>query len=92
VPTPTVAVIDTATNNLKAVVPVEGWPRDIVINLAGTKVYVATPGISTTTVSVIDTATNTVSATVDVGGGYPMQVAVNPAGTKVYVTDRDGTN
>ncbi|AKB37985.1 hypothetical protein MSSAC_3395 [Methanosarcina siciliae C2J] len=89
-PTHNVAVIDTATNNVTARVPVEGWPRDIAVNPAGTKVYVATPGFGPT-ISVIDIATNKVSATVNVGG-YPMQVAVNPAGTKVYVTDRDSTN
>ena len=88
--TGTVFVIDTETDNLTAVVPVEGWPRDVAVNSTGTNVYVATPGFDPT-ISVIDTATNTVSATVDVEG-YPMQVAVNPAGTKVYVTDRDGTN
>lgn len=65
--TGTVFVIDTETDNLTAVVPVEGWPRDVAVNSAGTKVYVATPGFDPT-ISVIDTATNTVSATVDVEG------------------------
>ena len=90
-PTHNVAVIDTATNNVTVRVPVEGWPRDIAVNPAGTKVYVATPAGLDPTISVIDIATNTVSDTVNIGG-YPMQVAVNPAGTKVYVTDRDSTN
>lgn len=83
-----VFVIDTATNNLKAVVPIEGWAGEAAVNPAGTKVYV--PDISglSTTVSVIDTATNTVDAVVDVGG-YPEKVTVNPSGSRVYVTVSD---
>ncbi len=47
--TGTVFVIDTATNNLTAVVPVGGWPREAAVNPAGTKVYVANlPGIAAT--------------------------------------------
>jgi YVTN family beta-propeller protein len=69
VDTGTVFVIDTATNNVTAVVPVGGWPAGAAVNPAGTKVYVATPGFNTT-VSIIDTATNTVDTAVDVGGSY----------------------
>ena len=86
VDTGTVFVIDTATDNLTAVVPVGGWPESVAVNSAGTKVYVAT-GFDPT-VSIIDTATNTVSNTVNTGGSYPWGVAVNPAGTRVYVTNR----
>ncbi len=84
--TGTVFVIDTATDNLTALVPVEGWAGEAAINPAGTKVYV-TDSSGSTNVFVIDTKTNTVDAVVDVGG-YPRGIAVNPKGSRVYVTKR----
>ena len=65
--TGTVYVIDTASNNVTAVVPVGGWPRDVQ-SPCRNKGICDKPVRHRTTVSVIDTATNTVSATVDVGG------------------------
>ncbi len=85
--TGTVFVIDTATDNLKAVIPVEGWAGEAAINPAGKKVYVTDSSGFSTNVFVINTATNTVDAVVDVGG-YPLGVAVNPTGSRVYVTNR----
>lgn len=85
--TGTVFVIDTATDNLTAVVPVEGWAGEAAINPAGTKVYVTDSSGFSTNIFVIDTATNKVDAVVDVGG-YPVGVAVNPKGSRVYVTKR----
>ena len=61
----TVSVIDTATNNVTATVPVGDYPLGVAVNLEGTKVYVANE--ESNTVSVIDTATNKVIATVPVG-------------------------
>ena len=94
VPTPTVAVIDTATNNVTARVPLGGgWPVGIVVNPAGTKLYVASAAIDVCTVYVIDTAANTVSAKVNIGSSYPSGITVNPAGTRVYVPkQRDNTD
>lgn len=94
VPTPTVAVIDTATNNVTARVPLGGgWPVGIEVNSAGTKLYVASAAIDVCTVYVIDTTTNTVSAKVNIGSSYPSRITVNPAGTRVYVTkQRDNTD
>jgi YVTN family beta-propeller protein len=85
--TGTVFVIDTATDNVTAVVPIEGWAGEAAINPAGTKVYVTDSSGFSTNVFVIDTATNMVDAVVDVGG-YPRKVAVNPKGSRVYVTNR----
>ncbi|MDW5549607.1 PKD domain-containing protein [Methanosarcina sp.] len=79
-----ISVIDTATNTLKATVPVGSLPAGVAVSPDGTKVYVANRGSNT--VSVIDAATNTVTATMDVGSG-PNGIAVNPDGTKVYVTN-----
>ncbi|MGB9939582.1 PGF-pre-PGF domain-containing protein [Methanosarcina sp.] len=81
----TVSVIDTATNNVTATVPVGQSPGGVAVTPDGKKVYVAN---SDPTVSIIDTATNTVTATINVGN-RPYGVAVNPAGTKVYVTNPD---
>ena len=83
----TVSVIDTATNNVTATVPVGTYPCGVAVTPDGTKVYVANNGSNT--VSVIDTATNNVTATVPVGS-YPRGVAVTPDGTKVYVANKFG--
>lgn len=91
---PNVAVIDTATNNITARVPLGGgWPVGVAVNPAGTKVYVVDSPMSVSTVYVIDTATNTVSAQVNIGSSYPSRITINPAGTRVYVTKQhDNTN
>ena len=89
-----VSVIDTATNNVTAIVPVGPNPYGVAVSSDGTKVYVTNLGVKYTydgTVSVIDTTTNTVTATVPVGN-YPKGVAVNPDGTKVYVANSGGNN
>ena len=80
----TVSVIDTATNNVTAIVNVGSYPWGVAVNPTGTKVYVANWGSNT--VSVIDAASDTVAATVNVGR-YPRGLAVNPAGTKAYVAN-----
>lgn len=80
------SVIDTATDNITATVPVGKWPYTVAVNSAGTKAYVVNAGSNA--VSVIDTTINKVTATVNVGA-YPWEVAINPAGTKAYVTNWD---
>jgi YVTN family beta-propeller protein len=79
-----VSVIDTATNNVTATIPVGLGPWASAINPTGTRAYVT--NLTDGTVSVIDTALNSVIATVPVGAS-PSGVAVNPAGTKVYVSN-----
>ena len=60
-----ISVIDTATNTVKAKVPLGSSPQGIAITPDGKKVYVA---ISLkNTLAVIDTAANTVTAAVKVG-------------------------
>ncbi|WP_455565210.1 YncE family protein [Methanosarcina barkeri] len=86
-PTPNVAVIDTATNNVTARVPLgDGWPVGVAVSPAGTKVYVVDSPMDVSNVYVIDTATNMVSAKVNIGSSYPSEITVNPAGTRIYVT------
>ncbi len=79
-----VSVIDIATNNVIATVPVGTCPSGVAVNPEGTEAYVANTMDST--VSVIDTAINSITATVPVGL-CPIGVAVNPSGTKVYVAN-----
>ena len=85
-----VSVIDTATDNVTATVPVGTYPFGVAVNPDGTKVYVTSmehQHMST----VIDTATNTVTATVSVADG-PRGVAVTPDGKKVYVANNMSDN
>lgn len=74
----TVSVIDTGANTVISTIPVGSLPNSVVINPAGTFVYVnAGYGLS-----VIDTSSNEVVATVpvDAFGG----IVINPQGTYVY--------
>src|SRR5215472_15376859 len=56
----TVEVIDTATNTIVATIPTGPSPAGVVVNRAGTRVYITS---ELGKVSVIDTSTNTVVAT-----------------------------
>jgi YVTN family beta-propeller protein len=82
----TVSVIDTATNNVIATVPlgINAGPNGVAVNPNGKMVYVTNGGSST--VSVIDTTQNTVIATIPVGT-VPWGVSVTPDGMKVYVAN-----
>ena len=94
VPTPTVAVIDTVTNNVITRVPLgDGWPIKMAVNPARTKLYVASSTISgDSIVYVIDTATNTVNATAVLEGASCWQMAINPRRPwEVYLTTRETT-
>jgi YVTN family beta-propeller protein len=61
----TTSVIDIATNNVTATVPVGTGPGGVAVSPDGTKVYVTNSDDNTT--SVIDTITNNVTDTVVVG-------------------------
>jgi YVTN family beta-propeller protein len=84
----TLAVIDTASNTVVAIVAVGSQPRAVAVNPSGTRAYVT--NFLSNTVSVIDTATNTAIGTVAVGY-YPAGVATDPAGTRVYVVNGSGS-
>ena len=83
-----VCVIDTATNIVKARIPVGFCPEGVVMTPDGARLYVANGGDHT--VCVIDTAHNIVVATVTVGI-YPGDMAMAPDGTRLYVTSYDDT-
>ncbi len=80
----TVSIIDTATNTVKATLPVGDSPSGVAVTPDGTKVYVANS--NSHNVSVIDTATDKVAFKVDIGTN-PFGVAVTPDGKKVYVAN-----
>lgn len=80
----TVAVFDTSTNAVSAVIPVGGEPVDVAISPNGARAYVANE--STNSVAVIDTATNAVVAAVPVGS-KPLGIAASPDGHRVYVAN-----
>jgi YVTN family beta-propeller protein len=63
-------------------VPLGAPPDKIVVNPAGTMVYV----VNGNNVSAINTKTNTVTDTVPVELG-PREIAITPDGTKVYVAN-----
>ncbi len=81
-----VSVIDTARNEITAILEVGENPLGVAVTPDGSKVYVT--NAFSDNVYVIDTATNTITDTVDVGD-YPLGVAVVPDGTRVYVANSD---
>ncbi|GHB74663.1 hypothetical protein GCM10010347_51400 [Streptomyces cirratus] len=81
----TVSVIDAATNEVIATIPVRQHPLGIAVDPERHRVYVANSGFKT--VSAIDIATGA-AADIDVGVG-PIGVALDPRGD-AYVTHFDG--
>jgi YVTN family beta-propeller protein len=81
----TVQVIDTATGELTADIPVGDCPTGVAVSRDGGRVYVANS--LDDTLSVIDAATNTVDRVVAVRN-RPTGVAVSPNGQTIYVTNR----
>ncbi|WP_162465068.1 Ig-like domain-containing protein [Mycolicibacterium sp. CBMA 335] len=80
----TLAVINTATTTLTAVLTVGSLPTGVAFSPDGSLAYVTNSGANT--VSVINTATNTVIATQQVGA-QPFAVAVNPSTGAAYITN-----
>lgn len=80
-----VSIIDLATNAVVATVPVGEYPQGVVVNPAGTAVYVANS--DSNEVTVIDTATRA-TTTIPVGDN-PVGIAVHPDGTQIYVANTD---
>jgi YVTN family beta-propeller protein len=88
-----VAVIDTASNTVTAMIPVGPVPSPelggavpfgLAVSPDSSKVYVTSETLNT--VSVIDAVTNAVTATIPVGN-RPIGVSVTPDGSKVYVAN-----
>ena len=85
----TVSVIDTATNNVTAIIPVGNSPRGVAVTPDGKKVYVT--NFFDDTISVIDATKNKVTATIPVGDA-PHGVSISPDGKKVCVPHSDVGN
>jgi YVTN family beta-propeller protein len=79
----TVSVIDTATGDVVATVPVAAGPHGMGISRDGRWVYVT--GDESSSMSIIDTATDRVARTVEVGKS-PHGVALAPDGKMLLVT------
>ncbi len=81
----TLSIINTATNQVEAIVPGLVRPAQVAVDPTGSRAYIA-GGVIPGYVAVLDTATNTVINTIPVGS-FPFGVAVSPDGSHVYVTN-----
>lgn len=81
-----VYVVDTATDQIRAVIAVGDDPDGIAVLASGAAVYVA--NFLGDTVSVIDPSTHAVTTTIPVGSG-PVGVAASPDSRRVYVANRE---
>jgi YVTN family beta-propeller protein len=94
-------VINTSTQVVTAVVPVDSHPVAVAHAPAAQKVYVANQGSSASggSVSVVDTVSNTVAKTICLGGGgppcptgpVPVWAVARADSGQVYVLDKNGT-
>ncbi len=101
-----VSVIDALTDSVVANIPIDNpffsppiaagdfsaGPSGVVVNPAGTRVYVANaflndPSLSHVYVTVIDATTNTIIANVPTGPSRSLDIAMDPAGTRVYTSN-----
>lgn len=81
----TVAVFDSVTHAVSAVIPVGGEPVDVAISPNGARAYVANKGKDS--VAVIDTATNSPAVEPIPVGKEPVGIAASPDGHSVYVAN-----
>ena len=80
----TVSVINPATNEEDAIIPVGENPRGIVLNPPDRKrAYVA--NAQSNSISIIDTENNQVIATIESVGDIPSSLAFTPDGARLYV-------
>ena len=84
---PTISVIDGATNNVINTIPVFGRPSGVAVNPSTNMIYVAEGGMR---VQVIDGSTNSIVATIFLygpeSGNIPHEITVNPVTNMIYVT------
>jgi YVTN family beta-propeller protein len=80
------SVVDLATRQVVASVPVGPTPYTVQLAAGDRTAYVSSWGGDT--VSMIDTATNTVRRTITVGT-HPSAMAINPASHELYVANSD---
>ncbi len=84
-----VSVIDLATQQVIATIPVGMAPQIVTITPDGGRAYVSNGGSDS--VSAIDVATNTVIATITVGNA-PIGIAITPDGARAYVANSESND
>ena len=77
-----IVVINPTDDTVVDRIPIPAGPSGIVINPAGTRVYVTT---SSGTIAIIDTITNDVLKEAAINNGELAGLAFHPSGTKLYV-------
>lgn len=82
-----VAVIDSATDQVTATIPVGTHPIRLAMTPDGLKVYVSNTGSGS--VSVIDTVNRIVTATIPTGHTGPQEITVTPDGGRVFVVHQN---
>lgn len=83
-----VAFINTANNNVFGALPLPAGPQNVVVNAAGTRLYVTNTG--DTSLTVVDTVTATHVTTLSIG--YVWGIALHPASPRAYVANRDANS
>ena len=84
---PVVEVIDLASKNITATIPVTSYPQGAFMTPDGSQVYITFPLGGA--VYIIDTMTNTVATTLGIASPYG--VAFNSTGTRAYITSGSGS-
>lgn len=88
--TNTISVVDIATNSETTTIALANTPISILVNPAGTRVYVTY--LDSNIVSVIDTANNTVTGNVTgLFGKEPRVHAINPDGSRLYLASHNNS-
>lgn len=85
----TISVVDGATENRTATIPVAGYPQGIAANSATNTVYVALYNGFDSNVAVIDGDTNTVVTSIPVP--WADYLAVDATTNRIYTSDADNT-
>lgn len=85
----TVTVVNTATNQVSATVPVGNGPEELAISPDGTRLWVGNTVANS--ITVIDTATNSTVKTLPVATGVGF-IALSPDGQLAYVSDLTSLN
>ena len=88
--TNSVLVVDAATFQQTAKIPLGGVPFDVVVSPDRSTLYAATfppVGGTAAAITIINAATQTITGTIALPGSYPQWLAISPDGTTLYCAD-----